>query len=107
MKSLMVIWFLRPKNGLLASCMLGVGRAVGETMAVLMATGNMSKVPGSIFDRVETMTALIASEMGETVYRSQHYQMLFVVGIVLFIITCSVNLISDIIIKGVGNQSNG
>ena len=51
--------------------------------------------------------ALIASEMGETSHRSEHYQMLFVVGIVLFVITCSVNLISDIIIKGIKKQNNG
>jgi phosphate transport system permease protein len=89
------------KNGLLAAVLLGVGRAIGETMAVLMATGHSVRIPDSIFDPVRTLTATIAAELGETSKGSDHYQVLFLIGILLFSITFVVNLTADLIVKGV------
>ena len=95
------VLFPAARNGLLAACMLGMGRAVGETMAVLMCTGNSNRIPLALTDPVRTMTASIAAEMGETVHGDPHYRVLFILGIVLFVITCSINVASDLIIKGV------
>jgi len=81
--------------GILAAVMLGIGRVIGETMAVMMITGNAAAIPGSLFDPVRTLTATIASEMGETVRGSIHYQGLFAIGLVLFIITFIINFIAD------------
>ncbi|HTS62716.1 MAG TPA: phosphate ABC transporter permease subunit PstC [Candidatus Acidoferrales bacterium] len=89
------------KNGLLAAVLLGVGRAVGETMAVLMATGHAVKIPTSLMDSVRTLTATIAAELGEAPVHSDHYQVLFIIGILLFSITFAVNLTADLIVRGV------
>ena len=82
--------------GIVAACMLGIGRVIGETIAVLMVTGNVAKIPHSFADPARTLTATIAAEMGEAVRGSDHYFSLFAIGIVLFIITFLINLISDI-----------
>jgi phosphate transport system permease protein len=95
------VLFPAARNGLLAACLLGMGRAVGETMAVLLATGHNLRIPHALTDPVRTMTATIAAEMGETVNGGDHYRMLFVLGIVLFVITCGINVASDLIVKGV------
>jgi phosphate transport system permease protein len=89
------------KNGLLAAVLLGVGRAVGETMAVLMATGHAVKIPTSVMDSVRTLTATIAAELGEAPVNSEHYQVLFIIGILLFLITFIVNLTADLIVRGI------
>ncbi|MBN1652383.1 MAG: phosphate ABC transporter permease subunit PstC [Deltaproteobacteria bacterium] len=89
------------KNGLLAAVLLGVGRAVGETMAVLMATGHAVNIPRTIFDPVRTLTATIAAELGEAPVGSDHYQVLFIIGILLFSITFAVNLTADLVVKGI------
>jgi len=82
-------------SGIVASIMLGIGRVIGETMAVMMITGNASVIPKSIFEPVRTMTATIAAEMGETVRGSEHYFSLFAVGLVLFAITFAINFVAD------------
>lgn len=92
------------RNGLLAAVLLGVGRAIGETMAVLMATGHAVNIPDSIFDPVRTLTATIAAELGETSQGSPHYQVLFLIGVLLFSITFVVNLLADLVVKGVRRQ---
>jgi phosphate transport system permease protein len=89
------------KNGLLAAVLLGVGRAVGETMAVLMATGHAVAIPTSLIDPVRTLTANIAAELGEAPAKSNHYRVLFLTGILLFGITFSINLIADLFIRGI------
>lgn len=89
------------KNGLLAAVLLGVGRAVGETMAVLMATGHAVKIPTSMMDSVRTLTATIAAELGESAAHSDHYQVLFIIGILLFSITFVINLTADLVVRGV------
>ena len=89
------------KNGLLAAVLLGVGRAIGETMAVLMATGHAVNIPDSIFDPVRTLTATIAAELGEASEGSQHYRVLFLIGVLLFSITFVVNLTADMVIRGI------
>jgi len=89
------------RNGLLAAVLLGVGRAVGETMAVLMATGHAVQIPGGLLDPVRTLTANIASEMGEVSKGSEHYRVLFAVGVLLFGITFLVNLAADLVVRGV------
>ncbi|MDR1928546.1 MAG: phosphate ABC transporter permease subunit PstC [Endomicrobium sp.] len=85
--------------GIMGAIMLGIGRVVGETMAVIMITGNAAHIPTSIFDPVRTLTATIATEMGETVKGGIHYKSLFAIGFVLFIITFIVNFIADIFLK--------
>jgi phosphate transport system permease protein len=92
------------KNGLLAAVLLGVGRAVGETMAVLMATGHAVKIPTSALDSVRTLTATIAAELGEAPVNSEHYQVLFIIGILLFLITMVVNLTADLIVRGIRSK---
>ncbi len=81
--------------GILAAVMLGVGRAIGETMTVLMATGNASAFPKGFFHSVRTITATIAIEMGEVPYQTTHYYALFAIAAVLFLITLLVNLIGE------------
>jgi phosphate ABC transporter permease protein PstC len=83
------------RSGVTVGVMLGLGRAVGETMAVLMATGNSPIVTLSLLSSVETMTAVIAIEMGEVVFGSLHYHALFAIGLLLFIITFGINLVVD------------
>ncbi len=92
------------KNGLLAAVLLSVGRAIGETMAVLMATGHAVHIPTSPLDSVRTMTATIAAELGETARGSDHYQILFVIGALLFMITFAVNLTADLVVRGIRKQ---
>jgi len=89
------------KNGLLAAVLLGVGRGVGETMAVLMATGHAVHIPGSILDSVRTLTANIAAELGEAPAGSDHYRVLFLTGVLLFTITFVVNLLADAFVRGI------
>jgi len=86
---------------LLAAVLLGVGRAVGETMAVLMATGHAVQVPHSLLDSVRTLTANIAAELGEAPAGSNHYRVLFLTGTLLFLITFAVNFAADLAIRGV------
>ena len=81
--------------GILAAVMLGVGRAIGETMTVLMATGNASAFPKGFFHSVRTITATIAIEMGEVPYQTTHYYALFAIAAVLFLITLIVNLVGE------------
>ncbi len=100
--------FPAAKSGLLAAVLLGVGRTIGETMAVLMCTGNSVNVPfdGAFpyfhpLQSVQTLTATIASELGEAPAGGRHYQALFVIGIVLFAITFVINLAADLVVRGV------
>jgi phosphate transport system permease protein len=86
-------------SGTTAACMLGMGRAIGETMTVLMATGCAPAMPTSFLDSVRTMTSTIAIELGEVPYDTSHYYALFTVGLVLFIITFVVNMVSDIVLR--------
>lgn len=83
-------------SGILAAIMLGIGRVIGETMAVLMITGNAAIIPTSFLQPVRTLTATIAAEMGEAVSGSLHYYALFAIGIILFIISFVINLLADI-----------
>jgi len=85
-------------SGIIAACMLGMGRAIGETMTVLLATGCAPAMPRSFLDSVRTMTSTIAIELGEVPYNTTHYYALFGIGLVLFIITFIVNMTSDIIL---------
>ncbi len=89
------------KNGLLGGVLLGVGRGFGETMAVLMSTGHAVNIPDSIFDSVRALTATIAAELGEAAVGEEHYQVLFTIGIFLFLITFIINLTADLIVRGI------
>ncbi len=105
------VLFPAAKSGLLAAVLLGVGRAVGETMAVLMCTGHSIRM---VFDGeipffhllspARTLTATIAAELGETSKGSDHYQALFVIGLLLFTITFFINLTADIIVRGIRKE---
>lgn len=92
------------KNGLMAAALLGVGRALGETMAVLMATGHSIQIPHSIFDPARTLTATIAAELGESPKGGEHYQALFAIGLLLFILSFIVNITADYLIRGRGKK---
>ncbi len=96
-----VIWGVTlpaAKTGVLTAVMLGIGRSLGETMAVMMVTGNAPVMPlqlDSLFRPVRTMTATIASEMGEVAAGSQHYQVLFLIGILLFVFSLVINVVAS------------
>ncbi len=83
------------RRGVLTAVMLGIGRTIGETIAVMMVTGNAPVLPdkwSSFFAPVRTMTATIAAEMGEVAKNSTHYQVLFFIGLVLFMISLAINI---------------
>jgi phosphate transport system permease protein len=82
-------------SGISTAVMLGMARAIGETMVVLMVAGGAAAIPESLFDSVRPMPASIAAEMGEAPFRSLHYSALFAIGIVLFFLTLTFNLVAD------------
>lgn len=89
------------RSGVLTAVMLGIGRAIGETMTVMMVTGNAPILPlnlGALFSPVRTMTATIAAEMGEVANGSIHYQVLFFIGIVLFLISLLINVVASAVV---------
>lgn len=86
-------------SGIIAGVMLGIGRVIGETMVVMMVTGNAPIIPLSILQPLRTLTATIAAEMGETVSGSDHYYALFAVGLILFIITFIINFFADLALR--------
>jgi len=98
------IWrvtFPAARSGVLTAVMLGVGRAIGETMTVMMVTGNAPVLAvklGSLFSPVRTMTATIAAEMGEVAGGSTHYHVLFFIGMVLFLISLGVNIAASSVV---------
>ncbi len=83
--------------GVFAAIVLGFGRAVGETMVVLMASGNASILSWSLFDSTRTITATIAAELAETVIGGHHYRILFMIGVLLFVVTFLSNLAGDLV----------
>jgi phosphate transport system permease protein len=84
-------------SGISTAVILGMSRAIGETMVVLMVAGGAAMVPTSIFDPVRPMPASIAAEMAEAPFGSSHYHALFAIGIVLFVFTFLFNLVADYI----------
>ena len=84
-------------SGICTAIILGLSRAVGETMVVLMAAGGAAMMPGSIFDPSRPMPASIAAEMAEAPYGSDHYHALFAIGVILFIFTFLFNIVADYI----------
>jgi phosphate transport system permease protein len=99
------------RSGIVIAVMLGIGRAIGETMAVMLVTGNAANIPelglSAFFQPVRTMTATIAAEMGEVAQGSLHYNVLFGIGIVLFLITASINSLATRLIGGSGSRRRG
>lgn len=86
-------------SGIFAASMLGLGRAIGETMVVLMLAGNSGLIPASPFEAARTLTGTIAQEMGEVVRGGEHYSVLFTMGLVLFAITFAINLAADLVLE--------
>ncbi len=98
------------RSGVIIAVMLGVGRAIGETMAVMMVTGNAARMPqewNALFLPVRTMTATIAAEMGEVARGSTHYHVLFAVGILLFVVTFIINAVASVVIIRGGPRRGG
>jgi len=99
------------RSGLVMAVMLGIGRAIGETMAVMMVTGNAAFVPTFGADMalqpVRTMTATIAAEMGEVAQGSMHYHVLFGIGIMLFLITAAINSLAGRLVGAQNNRRRG
>ncbi|MST01220.1 MAG: phosphate ABC transporter permease subunit PstC [Pedosphaera sp.] len=93
--------------GVFAAVVLGFGRAIGETMVVLMASGNASIVSASLFDSTRTVTATIAAELAEAVFGGHHYRMLFMLGTLLFIVTFCSNWLADVVIHGLKRKLEG
>jgi len=86
-------------SGISAAVVLGIGRAIGETMAVLMVTGNAAILPPSLFEPVRTIPATIAAELGEAPTGGTHYQALFLLGCILFVITMVISVVAEMISK--------
>lgn len=96
------------RSGVLTAIMLGIGRAIGETMTVMMVTGNAALLPfnlGALFHPARTMTATIAAEMGEVANGSVHYHVLFFIGIVLFLISLGINVAASAVVFRIKNRS--
>ncbi len=93
--------------GVLAAVILGFGRAIGETMIVLMASGNASILSWSPLDSARTITATIAAELAETVFGSHHYRILFTIGLLLFAVTFVANIVSEIIVHRLKKRLEG
>ncbi|HLP76416.1 MAG TPA: ABC transporter permease subunit, partial [Candidatus Paceibacterota bacterium] len=93
--------------GVFAAVALGFGRAIGETMIVLMASGNASIVSASILDSTRTITATIAAELGEAVSGGHHYRILFLIGIMLFAVTFITNFIADMVMHRLKARMEG
>lgn len=87
------------RSGISAAAVLGIGRAIGETMAVLMVTGNAAVIPSTPFASVRTIPATIAAELGEAPAGGAHYQALFLLGCILFLITMLISIVSEMISK--------
>lgn len=87
------------KSGVVAAIMLGLGRVIGETMTVLMVTGNAPQISFSLLDSVRTMTATVAAEMAECAWGTPHYHALFAIGATLFLITLTINGVADILLR--------
>lgn len=86
-------------SGVFASVMLGLGRAIGETMVVLMVAGNSMELTWSLTASARPLTSVIAGEMGEVVQGGLHFSALFVIGLTLFVVTFLVNLAADIVLE--------
>jgi phosphate transport system permease protein len=93
--------------GVFAACVLGFGRAIGETMIVVMASGNATIMSLSIFDSCRTITATIAAEMAEVVFGGAHYRILFMLGAILFTVTFVSNIIGDIVVHRLKSRLEG
>ena len=93
--------------GVFAAVVLGFGRAIGETMVVLMASGNASIVSWSLFDSTRTITATIAAEVLEAPVHAHHYRMLFMIGTLLFVVTFVSNLVGELVINRLKNRLEG
>ena len=93
--------------GVFAACVLGFGRAIGETMIVLMASGNASIMSVSAFDSCRTITATIAAELAEVVFGGNHYRILFLLGAMLFAVTFATNLIGDVVVHRLKRRLEG
>lgn len=102
METIVKVLIPAARSGILSSIILGMGRAIGETMAVLLITGNMAKIPGSILDPAATLTGTIAMEMGYAA--PTHQQALFAVGIILFVIIMLLNIIAQFSMRGLGGK---
>lgn len=92
------------RSGIAAAIMLGLGRVIGETMTVLMVTGNAAQISFSLLNSVRTMTATVAAEMAECAWGTPHYHALFAIGLTLFVITFAINAVADLFLRKEGGR---
>ena len=93
--------------GVFAAVVLGFGRCIGETMVVLLASGNASVVSWNLFDSTRSLTATIAAEMAEAVNGGHHYRVLFMLGTLLFAVTFATNLLGDVVMQRLKQRREG
>ncbi|HZK25070.1 MAG TPA: phosphate ABC transporter permease subunit PstC [Oscillospiraceae bacterium] len=105
MQTLLKVSLPTAASGVTAAVLLGIGRAIGETMTVIMATGNALAFPSGFLSSVRTMTATIAAELGEVPYNSLHYQALFAIGFLLFALSFVISLVADYFLQRAAERS--
>ena len=93
--------------GVFAATVLGFGRAIGETMVVLMASGNATIMSASILDSCRTITATIAAELAEAVFGGDHYRILFLIGALLFLVTFLTNMAGELVMNRLKGKLEG
>lgn len=106
-QTMMLVTLPSAQSGIIAGIMLGIGRAIGETMTVMMVAGGSAQISLDIFGPVRTITGTIASEMGEVIHGDEHYHALFMLGLILFLITLGINTASSFIIKSIKKRKGG
>lgn len=104
LQTMLLVTLPAASSGIVAGVMLGIGRAIGETMTVMMVAGGAAQISPNIFDPARTITGTIAAEMGEVIHGDEHYHALFMLGLILFVITMGINSLSSLIVSKIRNS---
>ncbi len=104
LQTMLLVTLPAASSGIVAGIMLGIGRAIGETMTVMMVAGGAAQISMNIFSPVRTITGTIAAEMGEVIHGDEHYHALFMLGLILFLITMGINSLSTYIVSKIRDR---